>query len=385
MKKKCILCKDDNLEIFFSLEKFPLFFGAVDKNYIDQVPRYDLDMSYCKKCGHVQQTNLIDEEIMNSVYTAEYYNCPSPSCSDIGEREILKFYDFFKRSKLNKGVLMEVACFDGFLLNLLNKDGWDIYGCDPATQTDIALDKFGKNKIKKEFLSKNTFQNKKFDVIVFRNLLEHIYDINGFIELISSILTENGSIFIDLPNVNTTEDYGGYGLFFHQHISYFSIDTMKYFLDKNNFHVVNYFEGSPNLFIHAKKNKDKSEIKNFTKFNPNKLISRNKDISERIIFFLKSEKNISFFGASALATTILCKIDDDVKLNVKKIYDNEKIKHDKILQGTDITISNPNTITNSDDTKFLITSFFFDNEIYEQLINQGINQNKIIKINSLLK
>ena len=382
--KKCILCNSENIEIFFSLEKFPLFFGAVDRKFINDVPRYNLDMSFCRDCGHVQQTNLIDEEIMNSVYTAEYYNCPSPSCSDIGEREILKFYNFFKKSGLKKGKLMEVACFDGFLLNILDKDGWDIYGCDPASQTEIAINKFGKNKIKKEFLTKNTFVKNKFDVIIFRNLLEHIYDINEFIKLISSMLNENGSVFIDLPNVNTTEKYGGYGLFFHQHISYFSLDTMKIFLDKNNFHIVNYFEGSPNLFIEAKKNKDSRKITNFSKFDPSKLINKNKEISFKIINFLENEKSLSFFGASALATTILCNIDNNLKSKVKKIYDNEKIKHNKILQGTDIPISNPNTINITDYNKFLITSFFFDDEIYKQLINQGIDENNIIKINSLL-
>ena len=97
-----ILCKKSNLEIF-SLKEFPLFFGAVDKSFINQVPKYNLDMAICKDCKHVQQTNLVDEDIMNSVYTAGYYNCPSPSNSNVGEREIKKFYNFLKNAINPKG------------------------------------------------------------------------------------------------------------------------------------------------------------------------------------------------------------------------------------------------------------------------------------------
>ncbi len=379
----CILCKKSNLEIFFSLKEFPLFFGAVDKNFVDQVPKYNLDMAICIDCKHVQQTNLVDEDIMNSVYTAGYYNCPSPSNSDVGEREIKKFYNFFKKCNQPKGELLEIACFDGYFLEILNNDGWDIYGCDPAANTSIAISKFGEKKIKKEFLSSNTFNDKKFDAIIFRNLLEHIYDINSFINLVSSLLKKDGSIYIDLPNVSTTESYGGYGLFFHQHISYFSIDTMNNFLSSHNFTINNFYDGSPNLFIHASKHNEIKVVDKKSSFDYKNLIHNNKKIKNKINSFFDNESNISLFGASALATTILCNINQSQKDKVRKIFDNEKIKHFKILQGTNIEISDPNKIT-PDDTKYLITSYFFDDEICDQLISYGINRDNIIKINDLI-
>ena len=72
----CILCKSNNINIFFKLKKFPLFFGAVDEKFIREVPKFDLNMAICNECYLFQQTDLVDENTMNSVYTAEYYNCP---------------------------------------------------------------------------------------------------------------------------------------------------------------------------------------------------------------------------------------------------------------------------------------------------------------------
>ena len=37
-----------------------------------------------------------------------------------------------------------------------------------------------------------------------------------------------------------------------------------------------------------------------------------------------------------------------------------------------------------DDTKYLITSYFFDDEISDQLMSYGINRDNIIKINDLI-
>ena len=229
----------------------------------------------------------------------------------------------------------------------------------------------------------NRLSDKKFDAIIFRNLLEHIYDINSFMSLVSTLLKKDGSIYIDLPNISTTESYGGYGLFFHQHISYFSINTINKFLTNHNFLINNFYDGSPNLFIHASKH---NEIKGFDKkssFDYKNLLLNNKRIENKINSFFDNESDISLFGASALATTILCNINQSQKNKVREIFDNEKIKHFKILQGTNIEISDPIKII-PNDTKYLITSYFFDDEISDQLMSYGISKNNIIKINDLI-
>ena len=79
-----------------------------------------------------------------------------------------------------------------------------------------------------------------------------MYDIHGFLRKIKSSLKKNGKIYIDVPNVKEILKLGGFGSFFHQHISYFSIETLNNILVKNGFIIKNYFEGNPNMFIEAK-------------------------------------------------------------------------------------------------------------------------------------
>ena len=88
----CLICNSENLEQLFYNENFPLFFGAIPSDMKKDVKQYPLQISCCIKCGLVQQINLLEEEIMNQVYDADYYNCPSPVTTGMGLSEIEKFY-----------------------------------------------------------------------------------------------------------------------------------------------------------------------------------------------------------------------------------------------------------------------------------------------------
>ncbi len=53
-----------------------------------------------------------------------------------------------------RGKLLEIGCFDGYLLKRLKSDKWDVYGCDPANQTSIAIENIGSDRIINDFFFK---------------------------------------------------------------------------------------------------------------------------------------------------------------------------------------------------------------------------------------
>ena len=119
----------------------------------------------------------------------------------MGVSEIEKFIDFFKKFKNHPGKLLEIACFDGYLLKRLKTYKWDVYGCYPCSYTIIAIKLFGGKKIKLYFFKKGVYPSESFDAVVFRNLLEHIYNPNAFLKEVAESLKKNGKIFIDVPNL----------------------------------------------------------------------------------------------------------------------------------------------------------------------------------------
>ena len=106
----------------------------------------------------------------------------------------------------------------------------------------------------KMFFIKRGFQKKEFDVIIFRNLLEHIYDIRSFLKAVMYSLKDSGHIFIDVPNVKAIVESGSLGVFSSTYFI-FHKNTITYTLNNNGFDVLKIYEGNPNLFVYAIKNK----------------------------------------------------------------------------------------------------------------------------------
>jgi 2-polyprenyl-3-methyl-5-hydroxy-6-metoxy-1,4-benzoquinol methylase len=381
MKFKCLNCNSKKFKLFYHIKKFPTFFGAITKSQIKKINNFPLEVSYCIKCNLVQQTKPISEKYMNEVYNSKYYNCPSPLKSGMGLREIHKFWNFFNSIKQKKGKVLEIASFDGYLMSLLEKKNWDVHGCDPSAESILARKKF-KNKIKTEFFRKGIYPKGEFDLIIFRNLLEHIYDINKFLKDVNFSLKKDGHIFIDVPNIKSIIKAGSFGVFFHQHLSYFSTNTIVNILEKNNFKVLKIHEGNPNLFIYAQKkitNKKTITYKSDKKFLEKKMnVSQNMKSKILKIFLKKNNQKIVLFGISALATSIVNIVPNNLKKKIVLLVDNDKQKHGKYLSGSNFIIKNPSIIKKIKFDKVLICSYFFIKEIIDSLKKTGISKEKII-------
>ena len=91
----CLVCHSGALTPILELKAFPLYFGALPKKDVASRDEYPLTIVKCENCMHVQQVSAVDENIMNKVYEADYYNCPCPTGTNMGVSEIEKFYKFF--------------------------------------------------------------------------------------------------------------------------------------------------------------------------------------------------------------------------------------------------------------------------------------------------
>ena len=378
---QCLSCQNKKFNTLVNLQKFPIYWGALAKKFIHRVKYYPLKIGECESCGLVQQTKILSKNIMDKIYETENYLCPSPEKSGMGKREILKFYDFFKKQNLKKCKILEIACYDCYLLKKMYRDNWDMYGCDPSIDTKNFLKNFPKDRVKKEFFDKSSYPAGTFDVIIFRNLLEHIEDLNQFLSEVSYALKENGHIFIDVPNMKEINKIGGFGLFFHQHLSYFAIPTLSKLLEKNNFVISDYYEGRPNLFIKAKKISRKIKIKKKIIIKSNNLKNSLK-IKKKIlnIFNDKKNKKIILFGASALCTTIINFLNATQRKKIILVSDNDKEKFNKILCGSKFTIKSPNLIEKLKFDVLLICSYFFIEEIVKSILEKGVRREKIKKL-----
>jgi hypothetical protein len=220
-------------------------------------------------------------------------------------------------------------------------------------------------------------------------LLEHIYDLHKFLNSVSVCLRNSGRIFIDVPNIKQYEKRGGLGSFFHQHVSYFSIETLANLLRDHGFGIDRFYEGDPNLFLQAVKTNDEKQFildNELNRVDLKKFVKKYNLLHNQINKYFSDPKNnkIAIFGASALTTHILSLLNSEQKNKIRYIFDNDNVKYNKQLFGSKVSISNPDDIHGSDFDSILINTYFFTSEIRLQLKQYGIDNGKIVSINDFL-
>lgn len=115
-----------------------------------------------------------------------------------------KMYKRFlnRKFKASERTLLDIGCGDGRFLKKANDLGYKVSGID--------LNRILINKIRNESDIKvysmdlkkfnNKFSYKRFDVITFFEVLEHIKNPNNFINLVKNNLNNHGRIVVSVPN-----------------------------------------------------------------------------------------------------------------------------------------------------------------------------------------
>jgi 2-polyprenyl-3-methyl-5-hydroxy-6-metoxy-1,4-benzoquinol methylase len=107
---------------------------------------------------------------------------------------------------LNKNTnrcILDLGCGNGHLVNFLISKGFNAYGTD-ASENGIAI--ANKNNPGKFFVQDLStgklpvgIQNLNFDTIISTEVIEHLYDPAGFIDLCKAVLNTKGQIIISTP------------------------------------------------------------------------------------------------------------------------------------------------------------------------------------------
>ncbi len=137
-----------------------------------------------------------------------------------------------------KGSLLDIGCGTGFFLQQAHKSGWKVKGVEP---NETARKQAISNDIQVETDLKE-YSGQQFDNITLWHVLEHVYDLNQFIEELKNSLTDDGTIFIAVPNSKSfdaqhyKEDWAAYDL--PRHLYHFDQHTIKETLKRHDLSII---------------------------------------------------------------------------------------------------------------------------------------------------
>lgn len=236
---KCKICEESNND-----------FVTVGYDYEYFTCANQFKIYRCRNDGLLYLASRPQIEDYNVIYPDNYYAYDFESNKGtlakwVKKRIELNKIDMYKKLIGDDGSVLDVGCGDGRLLALFNKNGqnWDLYGIDfnanaikLASETGITT-YFGK-------FEEVELPQKKFDLIIMNQVLEHATDPRHIIEKVEKILKPGGYLIVETPNINSLDFhlfknkyFGGYH--FPRHFYLFTEENLKILMEACGLGVVN--------------------------------------------------------------------------------------------------------------------------------------------------
>jgi 2-polyprenyl-3-methyl-5-hydroxy-6-metoxy-1,4-benzoquinol methylase len=356
----------EDLENIYTIKNFPVYMGATDQTK-EEDQFVDMRFQISKSSGMVQINPLVD---LNVVYQKSHN---SGAIGQVWKDHHKAFSNFILN--YDKRKVLEIGGYSGILANncLSNDSSYDWTIIDPHVSP------FEENiKTINAFFDETFIHDSKFDIVVHSHLIEHVININSFLQVCFNNLKDDGYMIFSLPNFDLfIKDRHTNSLNF-EHTFYLDQDSLFRLLEINGFEIVNkeFFYKDHHIFYCVQKTKNHLKIEYQSHYDLNRKIFSDyfKDIDKFILDAnakFKTEENVFVFGGHVTSQFLLCLgLDENL---ITCLLDNDPKKQNRRLYGTNLLVQSPEILANYESPLLVLKNSLFDEEIREQIYN--INKN----------
>jgi SAM-dependent methyltransferase len=222
---RCLACGGGNLETYLDLGVQPLANSCVEVP-VEQ-PAFPLGVRLCRDCWHSQLPVAVDPDLLFKRYL--YVS----GTTDTLRSYFAWFAGMVEERFARQGPLrvLDIASNDGSLLMQFKAKGHAVQGVDPAENLREASARHGIPTVV-DYWSPRVLQQlgAHYDVIVAMNVLAHVADPLGFLELCRRALRPGGRVSGGRIYVQTSQALmlknGEFDTIYHEHHSFFTVRSM---------------------------------------------------------------------------------------------------------------------------------------------------------------
>lgn len=212
-ENRCLVCDGQTLK-------------NISTSYSRHYPRLFRKIAACKSCGHIQLNPLYaapEYKVINSNFFLGSYLSNGKMNIRNNDRKVKKL-DVFLRARLSRGLrVLDVGAGEAWALQYFMEHCGNYSAIEEVPKLCAAITKNGGRVIATSLESDLSDYKESFDVIVFRHTIEHLLEPKKVLRKLRSLLSENGFIFLALPNSAQPGAKKGFRTSYLRpvHISYF--------------------------------------------------------------------------------------------------------------------------------------------------------------------
>lgn len=240
VEQNCPVCGTDNKMLLY--ENIFHTCNVLKKSNIlisnEDVPS---NINLCRNCGHKYLSKVLNDDVLKYYYgvaESEYYDSVVAKPHDRIPNDTKRYADLIEKKCIGGKSVLEIGSGMGFLLYQLKLKGFDCTGVEPSNfASSYSRSEFGLNVLT-GILDYETFYNRKFDIIILNDVVEHISDINSLFNLMKFYLSPNGYVFILTGDSNSlyAKICRKKWLYFFswEHVSFFNRTSLKYLFSNHS-------------------------------------------------------------------------------------------------------------------------------------------------------
>lgn len=353
--------------------------------------RFPLAVQFCEKCFLLSLCHVVDSEILFKNY--HYLTGASAPLAKHFTEEARMIYEKLISDK--NDLVVEFGSNDGVLLSAL-KEKCRVLGVDPAKNVASFAMKQGVETVTAFFSEKTARKIKQkygeAKVIVANNVFAHIDDIHNCMRGIALLLRPDGVFISESHWVGNLVGGGGFDQIYHEHLSYYSLYSMKYlasifglvitkveivpihgesirvFMKKRGVS-----EDSAHRLLALEKKLGLTKIETFQRFS--KGVAENRDAIKLLLKEIKrSKKTVAGYGAPAKGNTLLHYFGIG-KQDLLFVTDTTIFKQGLLTPGAHIPVVSPGILKTNPPDYLLLLSWNYADAILEKerdLREQGV-------------
>ena len=221
--ERCRICDSRDLSKFLDLGETPLANALVSpERSKEPEPRYPLEVMRCARCGLVQLSVVVRQDILFG-----HYLYTTSSSSPMVEHFTSLADEIVQRFARDGALVVEAGSNDGALLRPLRKAGAAVLGIEPAANLAAQANAEGLDTWAEYFgmpvARRVVSERGRAKVVVANNTLAQIDDLRDVAEAVDVLLDDDGVFVAEVPYLGHLLDRVEYDTIYHEHLSYFAL------------------------------------------------------------------------------------------------------------------------------------------------------------------
>jgi hypothetical protein len=351
-------------------------------------PFYPLNVWVCQQCFLVQINEYVPAEDIFTEYA--YFSSYSSSWLEHCRNYVALMTE--QLSLDSDSFVIELASNDGYLLQYFVERGIPCLGIEPSENvSQVAIAKGVPTDISFFDESKGRSMaaaGQKADLVLGKNVLAQIPDLNDFVAGIPHILKQTGVVTIEFPHVMRMLEENQFDTIYHEHYCYFSLLSAEAIFSRHGLRIFDVEElwthgGSLRIYAsHADSEKhpitdrllelrareDEAGLRDISTYVAfeDRVRETKRSLLELLTQLKRQGSSIAGYGAPGKGNTLLnyCGIRTDF---VDFTVDRNPYKQGRYLPGTRIPIYAPERLDAARPDYILILPWNFKDEIIAQL------------------